>query len=207
MKKKETDFKDQSIDLSNSDHQDKASGLFSRAPDQKYLDEWTTSLKQGSMSDGEKVKTLSVVVFRLGQEWLALPTIFFKEVTSRRPVHIIPHRTNKILRGIINLNGELKLFVALDQLLEIDRTASLLPNISYQKDRMIAIKRDDDLWVFAVDEIDGIYSWEFSHIEDVPSTIKKSTPAFIKGIFRMNDKSVGLLDEELLFLALKRSIP
>jgi chemotaxis-related protein WspD len=185
---------------------DSASHLFERTPSHEYIEEWTKTLMQPPFS--EEVKdALSVLVFRLGLEWLALPTIFFKEVASRRMVHHIPHRSDKILKGVVNLNGELKLYVALDQLLEIKTiTSSLASATSYQQDRIVAIAKEGDLWVFPVEEIDGIYRWDLAQIENVPVNVSKSTADFVKGIMKMENKSVGLIDEELLFSSLKRSI-
>ena len=39
-----------------------------------------------------KPARLSVVIFRLGLEWLALPTGAFAEVAERRALHTLPHR-------------------------------------------------------------------------------------------------------------------
>lgn len=183
-----------------------ASDLFKRPAEEKYIQEWTEALGKQTFSEQSSDK-LSVVVFRLGKEWLALPTIFFKEVTHRRPMHRIPHRSGKILLGIVNLNGELELYVALHELLQIE--ALIAPSsslIHYQLDRMVAIIKEGERWVFPVDEMDGIYEWDLSKIENVPVTISKSSINYIKGIMKMKEKSVGLLDEELLFSSLKRSI-
>ncbi len=103
----------------NSKESDSASRLLDRKPEDGYIKEWTEGLRQPYHSENAG-ETLSVLVFRLGKEWLALPTIFFKEVMHRRPVHRIPHRSSKILLGIVNLNGELKLYVALHELLQIE---------------------------------------------------------------------------------------
>jgi chemotaxis-related protein WspD len=187
-------------------HQISSSHLFERAAPSEYIEEWTNALMQPPSSEkGEE--TLSYMVFRLGVEWLALPTVFFKEVTTRRSVHRIPHLGGKILQGIVNLNGELKLYVALDRLLEIKSIpSSPSSNVQYQQDRIMAIAKEGDLWVFPVDEIYGIYRWNLAHLENVPANISKSTADFLKGIMKLENKSVGLLDEELLFSSLKRSI-
>lgn len=152
------------------------------------------------------MQTLSVVIFRLNQEWLALPTLYFKEVIQRRSVHRIPHRINKILLGVVNLNGNLQLCVNLHAFLEIESDrSSVLKHLSYQQERMIAIAKEQDLWVFSVDEIDGIYQWRLSDIEYLPIPSSLSTSAY-KGSMNMDKKKVKLLDEELLFSSLKRSI-
>ncbi len=207
MKKREKKIKKRDISVSYPvrSQQYTASSLFERAPPQEYTKELTEALMQRSSEQDRE--TLSVLVFRLGQEWLALPTIFFKEVTRRRSVHRIPHRTSKILLGLVNLNGELQLCMALHHLLEIENSIPPHSNRTpYHQDRMIAITKERDLWVFPVDEIDGIYNWDLSDIENAPVNISKSTTNYIKGILKVADKSIGLLDEELLFSSLKRSI-
>jgi chemotaxis-related protein WspD len=205
--KKENQLKIRPIfSISHANHQNSAFHLFERAPDQGYIAEWTQALMQPPPDECDK-RLFSVLVFRLNQEWLALPTICFKEITSRKPMHRIPHRTSKFLLGIVNLNGELKLYVALDQLLEIEPfTAPLPKRAPYQEDRMVAIAQNGDLWVFPVDEIDGIYNINLCLMENVPVNISKSTAGYLKGIVKIGNKSVGLLDEELLFANLKRSI-
>ncbi len=206
MKRKPTTFKSKrSISPPYSSQPHAASHLFERTPAQDYIDEWTHALMEPPSLEREK-GILSVMVFRLGKEWLALPTVCFKEVISRRPIHRIPHQNNKILLGIINLNGELKLYIALDRILEIEPIPESTSRIPYQQDRMIAISKEGELWVFSVEEIEGIYNLDLALIENVPVNISKSTTAYIKGIIKIGDKSVGVLDEDLLFSSLKRSI-
>lgn len=179
--------------------------LFERPPSADYLEEWTNVLRKQEVIDYEP-GALSVVVFRIGQEWLALKTIIFKEIIHRRVIHRIPHRSGKILKGLVNLDGELQLCIALNELFEIGMDPfSLSPKFSYQKNRMIAIKKDQDLWVFAVDEIEGIHAWEESRIENIPVNVAKSTINYLKGIMNTDQKSIALIDEELLFYSLRRS--
>jgi chemotaxis-related protein WspD len=183
----------------------KAVPLFESKPSQDYIEEWTHSLLELE-SQEPPLNSLSVFVFRLGKEWLALATIYCKEITHRRPVHVIPHRTGKVLQGIVNLNGELELYVALHELLQIETSIDFHASMPYQRNRMMAIIKDGEQWAFPVDEVDGIYKWNLLKIENVPVNVSKSAVNYIKGIMRMENKSVGLLDEELLFASLKRSI-
>lgn len=185
---------------------DSASHLFEKKPDEDYVRESTESLRQPFLFR-EGADKLSVLVFRLGVEWLALPTIYLKEVTQRRVVHSIPHRASPILKGIVNLNGELKLYVSLHELLQIDLPKEQEKGrLAYQRNRMMAIAKDGELWVFPVDEIDGIYYGDVLKIENVPVNVIKSSVNFIKGIIKLRNKGIGLLDDELLFTSLKRSI-
>lgn len=184
---------------------DPASHLFERPPNEEYIKEWTATLSQPTPPE-QALNLLSVLIFRLGQEWLALPTIFFKEVTHQRQVHHIPHRRSKILQGIVNLNGELELYVALHELLQIEMSMVSSSNrFPYQSNRMMAIIKEGKLWVFPVDEIEEIHSWNLLDLENVPVNLSKSKNNYLRGIMKVENKSIGLLDDELLFASLKRS--
>jgi len=153
------------------------------------------------------MNSFSILIFRLGREWVALPTIFFKEVTHRRPVHRLPHQKGKILQGLVNLNGKLELSVALHELLEIE--AFIAPSssvIPYQLNRMVAIVKEGALWVFPVDEMNGIYHWNLAGMEQVPTVIARSSMHYVKGVIKVENKRVVLLDEELLFCGLKKCL-
>ena len=71
-----------------------------------YIDEWTVRL--AAPDDGAAQEEFSALVFRLGDEWLALPVGVLVEVTRPRPPHRIPHRGG-LLAGVVNIRGELHL--------------------------------------------------------------------------------------------------
>ncbi len=103
--------------------------LFDRPAPEHYLAEWTqwlagspvtVSLEAGAsaaLSDRDRV---SVLIFRLGREWMAFPTQAIAEVTVPRPIHRIPHRSNAILIGLVNLRGQLQLCISLHGLLGLE---------------------------------------------------------------------------------------
>lgn len=196
------DAKEQSLRGASDSH----SGLFERIPSKKDIMEWTEALMNEPVSEEAK-SSLSVLVFRLGNDFFALRTVCVKEVARLRKVHCIPHRSGARLLGMINLNGELQLCISLHRFLEIE--PSLVPlkdkNRNHQE-RVIAIAKEGDLWVFSVDGIEGIYNLDLTTVENVPVNIAKSTVNFIRGIVKMGAKSVGVIDDELLFASLKRSL-
>jgi chemotaxis-related protein WspD len=63
---------------------------------------------------------LSLLVFRLAHEWLALPTVAFQEVVERRFIHSLPHRRQGIVLGLVNVRGELIVCVSLARLLGLE---------------------------------------------------------------------------------------
>ncbi len=93
-------------------------------------------------------------MFRLGIEWLAIDILAAVEVTSLRPVHRVPHRTNAVFSGLINLRGQLHPCVSLHGLLAIDAIdPTVNPPIA---PRLILIRKDGDTWAFPADEVAGV---------------------------------------------------
>lgn len=177
--------------------------LLDRHPSEEYLQAWTQALMKPVSV--EKCDSLSVVVFRLAHEWLAMKTSVFKSVIHRRQIHSIPHRREKFLLGVVNVDGELQLCVALNELLGIEYSMSRSHHAS-QDDRMIAIAQNKELWVFPVDEVEGIHLWNVAMLENAPVNVSKSASNYLKGIISIKNKSIGLLDEELIFYSLKRGV-
>ncbi|MCE5316301.1 MAG: chemotaxis protein CheW [Parachlamydia sp.] len=178
--------------------------LLDRKPDDSYIAEWTALLQQEAALEGE-ADELSVVVFRLAGEWLALSTAVFAEIAHTRLLHHIPHRSGFLLLGLLNLRGQLRLCVSLHKLLELED----IPQPKAQRrqySRLIAIRKGEERWTFPVDEVFGAIRFKKGAIQNVPVTVAKSTANYLRGVMLWEGKSVGILDEELLFQSLRRSL-
>jgi chemotaxis-related protein WspD len=183
-----------------------ANKLLDRIPDKEYVDEWTSLIQKEKLTE-EIVSEHSVVIFRLNREWLAISTLIFAEVATRRKFHHLPHRSGHILQGIVNLRGQLRLCISLTNLLEIESANDKKePSYNERYHRMMAVKKEDMQWIFPVDEVYGIFRCDISQLQNVPVTIMKSNANYLKGVFAWEGKSVGYLDEDLLFSHLQRSV-
>lgn len=205
MKKKENDVREILQNYKNTKELISANSLLAREPDDSYIAEWT-SLLAGD-SGPKDMAEASVVVFRIGEEWLALSTYICKQVADKRHVHSIPHRRDKFLLGMVNLRGQLTLCIALNQLLEIhaeDIDGKTTQELSDK--RFLAIQKENETWVFPVSEIFGVIHTDLAKVQNVPVTVSKSTANYLKGVIPWNQKNVGLLDEELIFFSLRRSL-
>ena len=74
------------------------------------------------MADQRK-ETHSLMIVRLGAEMLAFDARDVARVQPEAPVHRIPHRSNDVIRGLCNIDGELVLTAALERLLQISTDA------------------------------------------------------------------------------------
>lgn len=180
--------------------------LLDREAPQGYQREWTSSL-QARPREIDDSETIPAVIFRLGKEWLALPTRLFKEVTEARSIHSLPHRSNDVLLGLVNIRGEMRLCVSIGNFLGIEKEAEADQKTnSREQRRMMVVEQEGETWVCPVDEIYGTHRFHSSELLNVPATVAKSSASYTKGLLSCGGKNVGYLDFDLLFYALKRRV-
>ncbi|MGK7931777.1 MAG: chemotaxis protein CheW [Microcystaceae cyanobacterium] len=197
--------------------------LLSREIPPEYAEQWTNLLAKPSISteigsvgaDTEEKETirrqdnLSVLIFRLGEEWFALPVWVIKEVTPLCPIHTVPHRSNNIFTGIVNIRGEILMCIALGNVLTVGSSESLpyascsLPSQqSSVYARTIVMEIQENRWAFRVDEIVGIHRLDKKNLQDVPVVISKTPDTYTKKILQFEDRKINYLNYELLFYEL-----
>jgi chemotaxis-related protein WspD len=175
-----------------------ARSFFDRSPPEDYLKEWAERL---AMPPEEPDRALrSFVVFRLAREWLALPAEVFAEVTTPQPIHAIPHRTNGVLLGLVNIRGQLRLAVSLHGLFDLESEDSE-PN-STSTTRLLILRDGSDQWVFSVQEVAGIQRVAENRLRHVPSTLRKASP-HTTAVFEWKDHTVGILQPAELYSSLR----
>lgn len=197
-------------------------GLLERDIPLDYLNEWTTVLAQTqesslSLHDShhnptappsqgieQTVENLSIIIFRLGDERLALPVRLLQEVTHLCAIHTLPHRSNDLFLGLVNIRGEILLCASLSHLLSLE-TPTNTPS-SHSLKRMLVVGQKDSKWVFCVDEVDGIYRFHRNALTDAPVVVAKANETYTKGIVEWRNKKVNYLDAELLFYTLNRKV-
>ncbi len=171
--------------------------LFDRPLAQAELEQWAELFSREK--EVEPADMFSVVIFRVGSEWFALKTAFFQEVTDLRPVHTVPYRSGAVFKGIANINGEL--------LLCIDPAPVLTPGAGPAEcRRMMVTAKDNSRFVLMVEEIMGVHRIPAGAVSPAPATVAKSPSALTTGIFSIDTRTVGLLDEADLFATLSGSI-
>lgn len=168
------------------------------------LREWIAALAQ----EQEAVRAadaLSVLIFRLGAAWLALPTQVCKEVAELRAIHTLPHRSGRTLLGLVNIRGELQMCMSLSQLLGLEQAKDPGETPSHQAyKRLVVVEQAPDCWVLLVDEVHGVHHVHPGALQNVPDT--EAARPFIQGIIDWQAQGVGYLDPEPLFAALHREI-
>lgn len=138
----------------------------------------------------------SALIFRLGDEYLALPTIVFDEVVAVRPSHTVPHRSNAIFSGLVNLNGRLEPRVSLGGLLGVLKTTE-----SSQGDttRLLVMRARSGIFAFPVSEVVGTYRPPVDTIKPIFESFgSEQKLVYLKHTFLYKNITVGFLDYELV---------
>ncbi|MFZ5935138.1 chemotaxis protein CheW [Pseudomonas putida] len=142
----------------------------------------------------------SLLLFRLGEEWLALATACLAEIAPLQPVHSLPHQRSRVLQGVANVRGALVPCLSLGDLLGVERLSEQARS-GRAMPRMLILAASGGPVVMAVDEIDGI------HRLDAPlQGAGEDAAPFTAAVLQWRGRSVRVLDDQHLLSAVQRSL-
>lgn len=150
----------------------------------------------------EAVPSRSLVVFRLGAEWLGLATTCLVEVAPRQVIHSVPHQRSRTLLGVANVRGALVPCIALQTLVGVD-TDTQATNAGRVVPRLLILAAQGGAVVVPVDEVDGIRRFEEGAIA------AGTTPdgqRFTVAVLNDGPRTLRILDHEALMVAITRSL-
>jgi chemotaxis-related protein WspD len=146
-------------------------------------------------------RTCGVLIFRIGTEWFGLPLKALVEVTEMRPTHRVPHRSHRILSGIVNVRGQLLLCVSMHGLLELQS-----PTPFNDKARIVHFTTGREDWTFAADEVFGIADINESSMRSAPVSVALRSGACSTSVFDHHGKHVAMLDVSRIGDELRREV-
>ncbi len=170
-----------------------------------YRQEWTNVFAREQASQIRNGFS-SAVIFRLGEEWFALPSRLIDEVTRMKPVHRLPHANSSIIKGLVNIRGELKICVSLGEMLGLEKPAASTASEHIIFDRIIIAHADGGQFVFPVSEVHGIHHYQEDELGATPVTVCKATATYTRGVLAWKERHVACLDNELLFYSLNKKL-
>ena len=124
-----------------------------------------------------------------------------REVAPLRPVHSLPHRRDRVVTGLVNVRGELLICVSLPAALGL--ADSPAPGAT---SRLAVVSRDGDRFAFPAEEIAEICRYNDTELAAVPATLAHAQATYTRGILPWRGRPVGVLDDQLLFYILNRSL-
>jgi chemotaxis-related protein WspD len=151
------------------------------------------------------IKTRSVLVFRLGEEWLGLATRCLSEVAPLQAIHSLPHQRSRALLGVANVRGALVACISLVELLGLDSNSATSSTTRIMP-RMLILAANGGPVVVPVDEVEGIHAMDERELNNASASGTHANARFTHGVLQWKDRSLRLLDEEQLLSAVHRSL-
>lgn len=142
----------------------------------------------------------SMLLFRLGEEWLALATASLAEIAPLQAVHSLPHQRSRVLQGVANVRVALVPCLSLADLLGVQagtdeqRSGRAMP-------RMLILAAEGGPVVMAVEEIDGIH-----RLDPLLLGSGQDATRFTAAVLQWRGRSVRVLDDQHLLSAVQRSL-
>jgi len=173
--------------------------LFNRASDDRYRALWTEQISQPKREhnrDGELV-----LIFRIGEDLLALPTAHLQTVRPPVAIHRIPHRPRPIC-GLANVDGMLAICVCLGTLIQRPPADPDSPTA-----KLIMLGESEQThWAFIADEVLIMHRLDSETIQTLPVTVSQSPTQRTRMLFEYDNQHVALLDAERIQQAIERSL-
>ena len=142
----------------------------------------------------------SMLLFRLGEEWLALATASLAEIAPLQAVHSLPHQRSRVLQGVANVRGALVPCLSLADLLGV-QASPVEQRSGRSMPRMLILAADGGPVVMAVEEIDGIH-----RLDPLLLDSGQDTSRFTAAVLQWRGRSVRVLDDQQLLSAVQRSL-
>jgi chemotaxis-related protein WspD len=121
-------------------------------------------------------------------------------------VHRLPHYDTNILRGIVNIHGQLRLCFSMAELLGIEEARLEADGKHRVFPRMMVIRRNERRFAMLVDEVLSSSRYSQEDILPVPTSLSRALVKFVRGILQEGERSIGLLNEEIMFQAMDKSL-
>jgi chemotaxis-related protein WspD len=167
-----------------------------RPVDAGYRDEWASHFRQPARRREEN--DLSALVFRVGREWLALPTAAVGSVAPLAPGHRLPHRASAGLLGIVSVGGKLTPMMSLGALLGIDEEGATATAGRHVFARLLVMQWEGRSFALPVADLHGIERYAQAGLAAPAATINKGLDRFLAGVMTAGELRVGVLDEALI---------
>jgi len=160
--------------------------------------------------DRSATQSRTVIVFRLGNELLALPAATMRRADERAAVRPIPHRRAGHLRGLCAVRGEIALAIDLRVVLEMSPSDRLSTTSSADHSRTLVLGDAGRPWAVEVDQLLGVHSVDRDAQRAPPATAATGPSAFVEALFDLQfageSRSVSILDADRLFPAMERGL-
>jgi chemotaxis-related protein WspD len=169
-----------------------------------YKKDWAAHFRQAA-TDTQTLDA-SCLVFRIGREWLSLPTRLFVSVAPQAKPHRLPHRAGVALTGIVNVGGTLYPCMSLAALLGIDDSEGEAATHRHTFARVLLIQWEGQAYALPVADLHGMLRYASATVRAPAATINKGLSRFLSGVISHQDMHIGVLDATLIGYQLARTL-
>lgn len=167
--------------------------------DQFQLLAWSDAAEQVTHQTAEQSPDATQhLLFRLGEQWFAIPSRFLDLIIAPVTVRKVPNRHSATLLGVCNVRGQLLPWVSLHKLLSIDAAAAA----EGVQSRLLVLNHSSGHLVSQVDQILGIHRLEPGFWLTKPQSSDQLLSKITLGVGRYQQLDMTLLDCDALMGAM-----
>jgi purine-binding chemotaxis protein CheW len=139
-------------------------------------------------------ETRQFCTFFLEDQFFGVPVQQVQEVIRYQEMTRVP-LVPPVIRGLINLRGQIVMALDLRRRFAMaDRPESELP-------MNVVVRTDDGAVSFLVDEIGDVLEVDEENFESPPETIQGAARELVKGVYKLEDRLLLVLDTERAVVA------
>jgi len=138
--------------------------------------------------------TVQLIVFSVGREEYGLEIERVQEVIRMKAIKKLP-RAPKFILGVMNLRGNIIPVVGLREKFNLD------PLNYNDTTRVIVVNHRDKLVGMVVDEVTRVVNVPASSIEGNPDMVSDKTRALVRGVAKLEDQVIILVELDYLLYA------
>ena len=177
--------------------------LLDREISDEYIAEWQASYQLEKPVVAQSSE--SIITFKLGKEWLAIPVKILDEITHIKPIHTIPHQKSSAVKGLVNIRGILTICFDLEVLLNISNAKSS-ENQSNHNARLLIVNTRSKKYAILANEATHTSQYTRESLKQTPATLKKDSSNIITGVLQQGDKKIAIIDPELMFVKMEHHL-
>lgn len=168
-----------------------------------YRVEWTQHFAQQRRLI--ETGSASAIMFRIQQEWFALPTASFQEVAEKRPIHSLPRKREGNILGLANVRGELVVCVSVGHWLQLENLPSL-ETVREEYQRLLVLQWESNRLAFPVDEVQGPHRFQPHELSKLSAGAGRPKLRHAQALLHWQERAAGWLDPALIFSTLQQSV-
>lgn len=130
-----------------------------------------------------------VTTFSVGDAWFGIDVMEVQEVMTSLPTSPVP-RAPHFVKGLINLRGQIATALGMRDLLGKEG--------STDQPMAVVCKLEGNLVSLIVDSIGDVIEVEQENFEKVPSTVPLNIQKYVKGVYKMEDGFLNLINLEAI---------